>query len=48
MYIWTIPTTKQKITFFRYEQQKGKKWNDDDDDRDFVRASRLYGRLINY
>lgn len=24
MYIWTIPTTKQKITFFRYEQQKGK------------------------
>lgn len=26
MYIWTIPATKQKIMFFRYEQTKI--WND--------------------
>lgn len=41
MYIWTIPATKQKITFFRYEQQKN------GCDRDIARTYRLYSRPIN-
>lgn len=42
MYIWTIPATKQKIMFFRYEQQKMERC-----DRDIARTYRLYSRPIN-